>query len=117
MPLYNPRIPSCLTTCFIQSHEFLYLLTATPPVFSTIFLSSCNLVLINQIGFVTVDVTIPANAAAHKTTQADSSPLFPESAIILFPFPTTKKLIDRAGTTPIRFGPSPLKSARHPSTL
>ena len=99
----------------MQSSEFLYCRFDRLPVFSARFLSSCRRVLMTHIGFVAVPVIMPAFAAAHMCTQAASRPWFRLSRIIRLPLPYAQKLIARAGATPVRVGPRPLKSARHPS--
>ena len=68
------------------------------------------------MGLVAVPVIIPAFAAANKCTQVASFPLLRFLAMICFPLPYAKKFIERAGTTPTRVGPSPLKRARGDSS-
>ena len=68
-----------------------------------------------QIGFVAVPVTIPANAAAERCTQEFSIPPLNRLEIISFPLPYVKKLMERAGMTPTKVGPRPLKRAGIPS--
>lgn len=74
--------------------------------------ASCKRVLTTQIGFVTVLVTKPARAAAERCTYEFSRPSLKVVAMICLPLPYVKKLIERAGMTPTRVGPRPMKRAR-----
>ncbi|KAH3683305.1 hypothetical protein WICPIJ_005721 [Wickerhamomyces pijperi] len=108
-PLYNAKNPSFLTMVLRQSMEFLYCLDVA--------LSSCKRVLIIQIGFVAVDVAIPAVMAAIKWIHVASWLLLKFLERVSLQTPYVKKLIDLAGMTPAKFGPRPLNKAVKPSVL